>query len=718
MNILPMSDNTVLAAVEPHLVSTQELVKKLRTLSRNLWWSWNLEAQELFEALSPRLWSKYNHNPAEVMMNVSEQEIVARLGDAQFYEKVTTVLRHFEEYLNERQTWAASHAPELVERPVAYFSAEFGLHESLPIYSGGLGVLAGDHIKAASDLGLNFIGVSLFYREGYFQQRLSPDGWQQENYPLYRPEYLPMELVCDESGQPVLVSVELGHSSVYVQGWVVRVGRAALYLLDTNVEQNDVHYRDITSRVYGGDSTTRINQEMILGIGGVRFLEKLGIQPRVYHMNEGHSAFLTLELLRKELQSGKSQSEAIAAVKSQCVFTTHTPVPAGHDRFSADLMHYTLDTFLKTSGIDFESLMALGQEQSEDKHSPFTMTVLCLRMVRAANGVSQLHGKVSREMWKSLYGGKAENTPIGHITNGIHTHSWLNRTTLNFWQRFVQGDKEFFLDRDKLSEIIDKIPDEEIWALRYSLRREMIEFVRQRLEEQNLRHGYDMGMMYTHTLSADTLTIGFARRFATYKRAPLIFTDLERIANIINHPERPVQIIFAGKAHPRDNGGKKFIQEIYHITRMPQFIGKVIFLENYDMNITRHLISGADVWLNTPLRPLEASGTSGQKIVAHGGLNLSILDGWWCEGYNGKNGFAIGKGDDPERSQDEQDKDDARSLYEVLEKQVVPEFYTRCPQGIPRAWIERIRHSMKTLMPIYNTHRMVREYVEKYYKNR
>ncbi|MFN3428273.1 MAG: alpha-glucan family phosphorylase [Candidatus Thermochlorobacter sp.] len=710
-----MSENSTLSAVEARVFSTSETIRKLRILSKNLWWSWNLEAQEIFEALSPRLWSKYNHNPAEVMMNVSEQEIAARLGDAVFYENVQAVLRRFEDYLNETDTWAARHAPEFTEHPVAYFSAEFGLHESLPIYSGGLGVLAGDHIKAASDLGLNFVGISLFYREGYFQQRLSPDGWQQENYPLYRPEYLPMERVCDEHGKPVTVSVELGHSLIYVQGWAVKVGRATLYLLDTNVEQNDVHYRDITSRVYGGDSTTRINQEIVLGIGGARFLHKLGIKPRVYHMNEGHSAFLTLELLREELQSGKSIQEAIEAVRAQCVFTTHTPVPAGHDRFSPELMHYTLDSFLKTLKIDFDTLMALGRENPEDKQSTFTMTVLCLRMSRAANGVSKLHGKVSREMWKALYGGKEEQTPIGHITNGIHTNSWLNRKTMNFWMRFSNGDKEFFADSEKLSDIVDKLSDEEIWALRYTLRREMIEFVRQRLEEQNLRHGYEMGLMYGHTLSADVLTIGFARRFATYKRAPLIFTDLERIAAIINNPERPVQLVFAGKAHPRDNGGKKFIQEIYHITRMPQFIGKVIFLENYDMNITRHLISGSDVWLNTPLRPLEASGTSGQKIVGHGGLNLSILDGWWCEGYNGKNGFAIGK-EDSKLSQDEQDKLDAQSLYDMLEKQVVPEFYERNADGIPKAWIERIRHSIKTLMPVYNTHRMVRDYIEKYYK--
>lgn len=710
-----MSEVSTLSATEPRALSTPELIRKLRTLSRNLWWSWNLEAQDIFEMLSPRLWSKYNHNPAEVMMNVSEQEIAARLGDAVFYEKALSALRHFEDYLSESDTWATRHAPEFAEHPIAYFSAEFGLHESLPIYSGGLGVLAGDHIKAASDLGLNFIGISLFYREGYFQQRLSPDGWQQENYPLYRPEYLPIELVRDAAGKPVTVSVELGHSVVSVQGWAVRVGRATLYLLDTNLEQNDVHYRDITSRVYGGDATTRINQEIILGIGGVRFLHALGVKPRVYHMNEGHSAFLTLELLKKELESGKSTQAAIEAVKSQCVFTTHTPVPAGHDRFSPDLMHYSLDAFLKTLEIDFDTLMSLGREHPEDKQSHFTMTVLCLRMSRAANGVSKLHGKVSREMWKSLYGGKEEQTPIGHITNGIHTNSWLNRTTINFWMRFANGDKEFFADKEKLNDIVERLSDEEIWALRYALRREMIEFVRQRLEEQNLRHGYEMGLMYGHTLSADALTIGFARRFATYKRAPLIFTDLERIARIVNHPERPVQLIFAGKAHPRDNGGKKFIQEIYHITRMPQFIGKVIFLENYDMNITRHLISGSDVWLNTPLRPLEASGTSGQKIIGHGGVNLSILDGWWCEGYNGKNGFAIGK-EDSKLSQDEQDKQDAQSLYEVLEKRVVPEFYERNAQGIPKAWIERIRQSIKTLMPVYNTHRMVRDYVEKYYK--
>ncbi|KER10487.1 MAG: alpha-glucan phosphorylase [[Candidatus Thermochlorobacteriaceae] bacterium GBChlB] len=695
--------------------SVPEQLLGLKQLSKNLWWSWNGEAQALFAELSPRLWSKFNHNPSEVMMNVSEQELTARLADTAFSAQVSHVLKKFYDYLGSNTTWAHTHATEFADHPVAYFSAEFGLHESLPIYSGGLGVLAGDHIKAASDLGLNFVGISLYYREGYFQQRLSPDGWQQELYPLYKPDFLPLDLVTDADGKPIVVSVDLAHSIVHLQGWAVKVGRATLYLLDANLEQNEHHYRDITSRVYGGDSTTRINQEVILGIGGVKFLHALGLRPKVYHMNEGHSAFLTLELLREHIASGKSLTEAKELVKSRCVFTTHTPVPAGHDRFSPDLMDYTFSHFIKSLGIDFDTLMSLGRENPADKLSHFTMTVLCLNLSRAANGVSELHGSVSREMWKHLYGtASPSDVPIGYITNGIHTRSWINDKADAFWRRHADDNEAFFTDANTLAHILAGISDAELWALRYQLRREMIEFVRQRLEEQNLRHGWEMGILYPHTLSPDVLTIGFARRFATYKRAPLIFSDIERISKIINHSERPVQLVFAGKAHPRDNGGKKFIQEIFHITRMPQFLGKVIFLENYDMNVTRHLISGVDVWLNTPMRPLEASGTSGQKVVASGGLNFSILDGWWREAYNGSNGWAIGK-DEHLPDQDAQNKLDAAALYDTLEHDLVPMFYER-NKGIPTNWIARIRNSMQTLMPVYNTHRMVTEYIEKYYK--
>jgi glycogen phosphorylase len=702
------------------LGTSGSVIERLKRLSKNLWWSWNPDAQDIFQELSPRLWTRFNHNPVEVLLHVSEQELTARLGDTVFSKRVLSVLEKFESYLDSSSTWAAKNAREITpDKPVAYFSAEFGLNESLPIYSGGLGVLAGDHIKAASDLGLNFAGVSLYYREGYFQQKLSHEGWQQENYPLYKPEILPLEPVVGTDGKRVKVSVEIANSTVQLQAWAVRVGRATLYILDANLDENEPHYRDVTSRVYGGDSTTRIAQEIVLGIGGVRLLHALGLQPSVYHMNEGHSAFLTLELLREHIAQGKSFDDAKKAVTKKCVFTTHTPVPAGHDRFSQDLMQFALGKFYPKLGIDFQTLMSLGLEEKTKTDGLFTMTVLCLNLSRSANGVSELHGEVSRTMWQAFYGAKKpSDVPIGYITNGIHTHSWMNRITEKFWrEKAGDANDEFYVEKKSLDKLLDNISDEELWALRYNLRRDMIEFVRGRVEAQNRRLGYDSLTAYLNLLSPDTLTIGFARRFATYKRAPLVFTDLNRIAKILNNPEKPVQLVFAGKAHPKDNGGKEFIQKIFQISRLPQFAGKVIFLENYDMNVTRHIISGADVWLNNPQRPLEASGTSGQKVIAHGGLNFSILDGWWREGYNKKNGWAIGT-DEHHDDADTQNALDVESLYDVLENDLVPSFYTRNAKNIPTRWVEKMRNSISTLLPVYSTHRMVREYTEKYYKTK
>ncbi|NTW49338.1 MAG: glycosyltransferase family 1 protein, partial [Chlorobiales bacterium] len=687
--------------------SREEIISGLKKLTKNLWWSWHNEAQALFSELSPRLWSKFNHNPVEVMENISEAELMACLADPVLSGKVLSVLKSFDAYLGNRNTWASKHAAQFEKNPIAYFSAEFGLHESLPIYSGGLGILAGDHIKSASDLGLNFVGISLFYREGYFQQRLSPDGWQQEEYHLHHPKWLSLEPVLDNDGKRVTVSVELAHSVVHVQAWKVHVGRAILYLLDTNLDENETHYRDITCHVYGGDATTRINQEVILGIGGTKFLRKLGITPAVYHMNEGHSAFLTLELLCKELSSSKSMDEAVAAVRSKCVFTTHTPVAAGHDRFSYDMMDYSLGKNCAHLNIGFDSIMALGQENPNDPTNPFTMTALCLRMSHAANGVSELNGRIAREMWQPLFSAKSANeVPIGHITNGVHIRSWMRDRTEQFWARYTNGDRDFFTDPAALKSVLDAIPDEELWALRYRLKRDLVEFARYRSERQGIQQAqpYD-SISHKILLSTDVLTIGFARRFATYKRAPLVFTDMERISKILNNPERPVQIIFSGKAHPRDNEGKKFIQKIFQITQSPGFIGKVVFLENYDINIARYLVSGVDVWLNNPLRPLEASGTSGQKIVIHGGLNCSILDGWWREGYNGQNGWAIGK-DESLPDHDAQNELDASLLYDLLEQEIVPAYYTRDSRNIPTRWIQTMRNSMASLLPVYNTHRM------------
>lgn len=702
----------------------QNKITSLNKLSRNLWWSWDTEAKQLFEELSPLLWERNNHNPVELLRHISNDELQARC-QFEYGDKIDQVYARYTAYLNDKNTWAANNAPELVKDPVAYFSAEFGIHESVRIYSGGLGVLAGDHLKSASDLGINFIGITLFYKEGYFRQYLNHDGWQMEDYPLQSDENLPIEKVTDANGEDLIISVNIAQSEVFAQAWRLKVGRATLYLLGTNIAANEPHYRDICCRVYGGDQNMRINQEILLGIGGVKLLDKLGVTPTVYHMNEGHSAFLTLELLAKELANGSTQQEAMATVRSRCVFTTHTPVPAGHDRFSRDMMHYTFDKYLSAIGINFDDLMMLGSEDKGNIYGLFTMTVLALNLSRSANGVSKLHGEVSRVMWQHLYPGKSvDEVPIGHITNGVHASSWTCGYTDSFWKKFAVSVDEMSLSREAAEAVLAKVSDSELWALRYILKRNLIDFIDRYLANQlfhqhinSYQNEYDTLRSAQNTFSPDVLTIGFARRFATYKRAPLIFRDLDRLDKIINHATMPLQIVYAGKAHPHDDAGKDYIRQIVQHSRRPQFSGKVIFLENYNLGVAKRMVSGVDVWLNTPVRPMEASGTSGEKTVLHGGLNFSVLDGWWPEAYNGENGFSIANGECFENNE-EQDSFDAEKMYTVLEKQLIPAFYERNEQNIPEKWINKIRSAIATIAPEYNTHRMVRDYATKYYLNK
>ena len=627
--------------------------------------------------------------------------------------------------MNDPNTWAHKHAPALRRNPVAYFSAEFGFHETLPIAAGGLGILAGDHAKSASDLGIGFVGISLFYREGYFQQAVDANNWQTEYYTLLNPKNLPIEPVLDAKGEPLVCHVDIGMNQVAFQAWRANVGRGVVYLLDCNRPENEQHFRDLTLRVYGGDSTTRIMQEILLGIGGVRLLRALGIQPSVFHMNEGHAAFLTLELVRERMAAGKSFEEALSETRAECIFTTHTPVEAGHDRFSPDLMDYAMHRFRSQLPVPFAELMKLGRVNPENQPEPFCMTVLALKVSRAANAVSELHGRVSRHMWHVLYPAKpVEQVPIGHVTNGIHLLGWMKGTVRRFWRRgSTKKPLPTSLDWEKIvdspefwARMADPnfISDEEIWALRYRLRRELIEFARRRLLLQGQRLTHGDFIAFDHLLNPDALTIGFARRFATYKRAPLIFQQFENIVRLTRDQGKPVQFVFAGKAHPRDDEGKRYIQHIIHLSKYSDLQGHLVFIENYDMHVARQMVSGCDVWLNTPRRPLEASGTSGMKAGCHGCLNLSILDGWWREGYDGTNGFAIGE-DAHAESVEEQDRVDSANLYKVLTSEVIPLFYQRDAQGIPRQWIQRIRRAMVTLVPQYTTGRMVQEYVDKYY---
>jgi starch phosphorylase len=710
-----------------------ELVAGLKKLSRNLWWSWDQEAQDFFQGLSPRGWQNLFHNAAAVLREVSEYELRVRLQDADFECHARGVLENFEAYLNEKNTWGHKNAPHLLQNPVAYFSAEFGFHESLPISAGGLGVLAGDHAKSASDLGLGFVGVGLFYREGYFQQAIDANNWQTEYYSLIHPENVPLEPVLDRDGQPVVCEVAIDLNRVRFRAWRVNVGRVPVYLLDTNLPENAQHSRDLTARVYGGDHSMRIMQEVLLGIGGVRLLRKLGVQPSVFHMNEGHAAFLTLELIREKMAGGQNFPDALAATKAQCIFTTHTPVEAGHDRFTPDLMDSAFQLFREQLSVPFADVMALGRTNPQNAQEPFCMTVLALKLSRAANGVSQLHGDISRHMWRGLYPNlPVEKVPIGHITNGIHLPGWMKGPVRQFWRKkLTEGNhtaaaacrEKFGSDwaaavhsTEFWKKMTDPefVSDEELWALRYRLRREMIEFIRRRLLLQHYRLGPGDFIRFDHLLNPDALTIGFARRFATYKRAPLIFQQFDNIVKLARDKHRPIQFIFAGKAHPRDDEGKRFIQQIIHLSKHSELAGYLVFVENYDVHVARQMVSGCDVWLNNPRRPLEASGTSGMKAGCHGCLNFSILDGWWREGYDGTNGFAIGKDSHPD-SIEEQDRQDSENLYRTLTEQIIPMFFDRDEQGIPRQWIQRIRRAMVTLVPKFTTDRMVKEYAHKYY---
>jgi starch phosphorylase len=716
-----------------------KLVNGLHKLARNLWWTWDQEAQELFQELSPRSWQNLYHNAVAILHEVSEYELRVRLQDQDFARHVEQVLADFESYMTEQKTWCAKHAPALLKNPVAYFSAEFGFHETLPIAAGGLGILAGDHTKSASDLGLGFCGISLFYREGYFQQAVDANNWQTEFYSRLDPKNLPIEQVLDDKGQPLVIAVRIAMSDVKLLVWRVNVGRVPVYLLDANHPSNEQHFRDLTKRVYGGDSTTRIMQEIVLGVGGVRLLRALGVQPSTFHMNEGHAAFLAFELMREKMAKGATLDQALAATKQECLFTTHTPVEAGHDRFNSELMGYAAHKFAEDLKISHAQLMGLGRVKPDDKNEPFCMTVLALKAARAANGVSELHGEVSRHMWQCMFPGTpVEKVPIGHITNGIHVAGWMKGTMRRFWRKKLTGASEAVTtpsgDTTRFwksnghdwaneitmqafwSKVLDTkfISDEELWALRYKLRRELLEFSRRRLLLQAQRVTHDDFIAFDHLLNPDALTIGFARRFATYKRAPLIFQQLENIVRLTRDEKRPVQFIFAGKAHPRDDDGKRFIQHIIHLSRYSDLKGRLVFIENYDVHVARQMVSGCDVWLNNPRRPLEASGTSGMKAGCHGCLNLSILDGWWREGYDQTNGFAIGT-DSHSPNVEEQDRVDSANLYQALTQQVIPTFFDRDANGIPRKWLQMVRRAMATLVVQFSTDRMVRDYTEKYY---
>jgi glycogen phosphorylase len=687
--------------------------ERLWALARNLWWIWDYDTVSLFRDLDPVRWRQLHNNPVSLLAEIPLSEIERRSRELVLHSRINYAYRRQQEYLQADRTWGATHAGVLRPRPVAYFSAEFGLHESIPVYSGGLGVLAGDHIKSASDLDIPLIGIGLFYGQGYFRQRLDRDGWQQEDYLQVDVNQLPMEAAIGKNGVPVTVQIETRTGYIRAKVWRLKVGRCDLLLLDSNVEGNAPEDRELTSRLYGGDGRVRIRQELLLGIGGFRALTAMGITPGVLHMNEGHSGFAVLEAILCRMQeTGVSFDEAVRSVPREVVFTTHTPVPAGHDRFDSGLIEEHLGPLREALGISHDRLMDLGREYPGNHYEQFCMTVLGLRLSRRANAVSSLHGEVSRAMWTGLFPGRTEDAvPIGHITNGVHVPSWLAPQMFRLYDRHLGTGWHQYSGEARIWEGIEGVEDGELWETHLSLKARLLEFVRRRAVEQAERRGEPMEVIHRlgRVLSPDALTVGFARRFATYKRANLILRDIEKLATMVNDPKRPVQFVFAGKSHPRDEPGKRVLQQIAELMRDPQFCDKFVFVEDYDINVGRHFVQGVDVWLNNPRRPLEASGTSGQKVVLNGGLNLSVLDGWWAEAFDGFNGFAIGTGK-THSNIDLHDARDGDDLYRVLRDEVIPLYYQRDRDGLPRGWIKRMKRTIRTLGWRFNADRMVMDY--------
>jgi len=696
----------------------RSLYDKCSALAANLWWTWNPEVINLFRDLDPIRWRQLDHSPIALLKEFTPERLETRAAEMVLYSRIHHAYRRLREYVETRRTWADTHAGVLGAKPVAYFSAEFGIHESVPIYSGGLGVLSGDHIKSASGLGVPLVAVGLYYDQGYFRQRLDDDGYQLEEYIDTKVENLPVQAAVLPDGQPLTVSVETRHGLLLARVWLMHVGRVKLYLLDCDVDGNSPEDRSLTSRLYGGDERTRIRQEMVLGVGGLRALTSLGITPGVFHLNEGHSAFATLEAIRQRMQEdGLAFDDALREVAQRTVFTTHTPVPAGHDRFDEYLVEEHLGPLRDSLGITYDQLMGLGRVEPQNRSELFCMTVLGLKLSRRANAVSSLHGHVTRRMWAHLWPWRLEEEiPIGHITNGVHISSWLAYQMQQLYDRHFPAGWAQRMGEPEVWQYINSIDPGELWETHNALKNLMLSFVRRRVSRQCRRRGEsdDVVEAARSVLSPDVLTIGFARRFATYKRADLLLADPERLVALLNHPERPMQLIFAGKAHPKDEPGKRLIQRIANLRHDARYRDRVVFIEDYDINVCRHMIQGVDVWLNNPRRPLEASGTSGQKVVLNGGLNLSVLDGWWAEAYDGSNGFAIGKGTS-HVSDEISDRRDGQYLYRVLEQQVVPLYYERDIDGLPRQWIRMMMNSIATLAWRFSADRMVMDYARSCY---
>jgi len=691
-------------------------LRKLQDLAMNVWFSWNWEAVRLFIRINPDLWEKCYQNPVHMLGCLSPEELREAGSDEAFIADLERVYQKFERYMKSANWFSKVHGGD-VDCTIGYFSFEYGIDEALPIYSGGLGILAGDHLKSSSDLGVPLVGVGLLWQKGYLRQVLNLDGWQREAYPQNDWYNMPVRQERGKDGKPVSIRVEMGDDTITANIWCVQVGRNPLYLLDTNIPENRPEHRDITDQLYGGDWDMRIRQEILLGVGGVRALKAVGLEPTVYHMNEGHSAFLALERIRDLMEShGMSYEAAREIVWASTVFTTHTAVPAGNDIFRLDLVHKYLAPCAQKLGLTWEEFLKLGQD-GPDAREGYCMTVLALKMAAFCNGVSKLHGSVSRRLWHNLWPGLPdEEIPIRYITNGVHTRSWVSHDMSDLLERYL-GPK--FIDEPGDEDIwkrVDRIPDSELWRVHQARRERLVFFSRKRLKKQLVRLGAGPAAVGAaeEALSPDVLTLGFARRFAAYKRANLLLHDPERLIKIMTDPQRPVQLILAGKAHPKDAEGKELVRLAVQFVSDPRVAGRVVFLEDYDINVARYMLQGVDVWLNTPRRPLEASGTSGMKAAANGVLNLSVLDGWWDEGYEPDVGWTIGAGEEYDNLE-EQDNIEGELLYKVLETEIIPLFYQRDKFDLPRRWIAMMKASMKKLGAVFNTHRMVKDYVTNFY---
>jgi starch phosphorylase len=692
-------------------------IARLHELAYNLWWTWNPDAVALYASIDPTLWDHVEHSAVRLLSEVKGETLERRATDRDFLKRYDTVLDTFDAYMQSSDTWFSQTSPDAAHNTIAYFCAEFGLHESLPIYSGGLGILAGDHCKEASDLGLPFVGVGFLYPQGYFRQRITHEGEQEAIYDKLNFSQAPAIPALDPEGREVRISVELPGRTVYAKVWRIQVGRVPLYLMDTDVEPNDPTDRSLSARLYGGDHELRIAQEIVLGIGGVRTLRALGIDAAVWHMNEGHSAFLGLERCR-ELVQGLDVPFAVAReiAAANAVFTTHTPVAAGNDVFSFDLVDRYFRDFWPQLGLDREAFHRLAREKVEWGEG-FGMTILALRLSSQHNGVSKLHGAVSRAMWRFLWPEiEEEEVPIGSITNGVHTATWLTPRLAALYTRYLGPDWYACLDDPDTWSRVDEIPDGELWEAHRQLKGELFAYARARVARQRRRHGEGKAALgaVDRLLNSGALTLGFARRFATYKRATLLFRDPKRLARLLNNVDRPVQITFAGKAHPADKAGQEFIKQVYEYSRRQEFAGRIVLLEDYDIDMARRLVSGVDVWLNTPIRPHEASGTSGEKASLNGVPNCSIRDGWWDEAWAGNNGWAIGDAHD-EQNAETRDDNDADALYTLLEREIVPLYYDRGLDEIPHNWVAVMKEAIKTVAPIYSMRRMVKDYVESLY---